>query len=406
MQQDQKNLQLRYFPILHALCKASLLNQQDSIKLQIQRLAEALADDNFTSESSAILGLLQLDPKAPIPMVPARLIRSRGVMPGEELTPRTQPPVDRETSTPLAELVFPEQLPTKSPFFDPTVEGAVQSLIQQWTHRDQLSEVGVQPAHSCLIYGAPGTGKTQLALWIAGVLGLPVVLARLDGLVSSFLGTTSRNIGTLFTFVSRYRCILLLDEFDAVAKLRDDPHEVGEIKRVVNTLLQNLDSRQKTGLTIAITNHEKLLDSAIWRRFEVQLAIPRPPAMVRLEILRHYLDALSLTDAHYKFLAWLTEGLSGSEIESLGNSVKRTYAIKGVGGIEFLQTIRELAFLNSGRISEKHRQALRLEGQEFARYLANEADMKFDTPTLGVLFDRDKTTIGRWLRPAESARIT
>src|SRR5207247_10685382 len=104
------------------------------------------------------------------------------------------------------------------------------------------------------------TGKTRLARWMAAQLELPILLARMDGLVSSFLGTTARNIGNLFGFANRYRCLLLLDEFDALAKLRDDPQEVGEIKRVVNALLQNLDARSDLGLTIGITNHPKLLD--------------------------------------------------------------------------------------------------------------------------------------------------
>lgn len=146
---------------------------------------------------------------------------------------------------------------------------------------------------TCLIYGPPGTGKTRLALWIAAQLDLPVVSARIDGLVSSFLGTTARNIGNLFAFANRYRCLLLLDEFDAVAKLRDDPQEVGEIKRVVNALLQNLDMRHDVGITVGITNHQRLLDPAVWRRFEVQLEMPRPDFDVRLEIAKSFMPPIT-----------------------------------------------------------------------------------------------------------------
>ena len=138
----------------------------------------------------------------------------------------------------------------------------------EWAKVDALRAMGVEPSRSCLLYGPPGTGKTLTALMLARRLGLPVVNARIDGLVSSFLGTTARNIANLFDFANRYRCVLLLDEFDALAKMKDDPHELGEIKRVVNTLLQNLDARKGIGLTIAITNHEGLLDTAVWRRFE------------------------------------------------------------------------------------------------------------------------------------------
>ncbi|WP_416193505.1 AAA family ATPase [Nitrobacter sp. TKz-YC01] len=139
-----------------------------------------------------------------------------------------------------------------------------------------------------MIYGAPGTGKTRLAYWIARKLDMPILLVKLDGLVSSFLGTTARNIGNLFTFANRYRCVLLLDEFDAIEKVRDDPQEVGEIKRVVNALLQNLDVRQNIGFTIGITNHSKLLDPAVWRRFEIQLEIPKPDFEVRKAIAEYF----------------------------------------------------------------------------------------------------------------------
>ena len=81
-------------------------------------------------------------------------------------------------------------------------------------------------------------GKTTLALWMSAQIGLPVVIARVDAMMSSFLGTTSRNIAQVFSFANRFRCVLLLDELDSLAKVRDDPNEVGEIKRVVNALLQ------------------------------------------------------------------------------------------------------------------------------------------------------------------------
>jgi chromosomal replication initiation ATPase DnaA len=403
MQQNGNTVQKKYFPVLHALCQAALGQHQDALKLQIHRLAEALDEDALKREAEVLRGLLNPSTIAHGEMTPARLVRSRALAMGEELTPRTQPPVDKETSAPLAELVFPDQLPERSPFFDASVQDAIDSLVQQWIHHNELSAVGVTPANSALIYGAPGTGKTQLALWLAGSMGMPVVLARLDGLVSSFLGTTSRNIGTLFNFASRYRCVLMLDEFDAVAKLRDDPHEVGEIKRVVNTLLQNLDSRKDIGLTIAITNHEKLLDMAIWRRFEVQLAIPSPSATARVEILRRYLSALNLDDPHYLLMSWLTNGLSGSEIESLSNSLKRAYAINGINGVEFMPTVRQLTSLNAGRVDDERRRAMKLEPREFARHLSTETELKFDKHTLGVLFDRDKTTVSRWLNSSEAS---
>src|SRR5690606_37812619 len=97
------------------------------------------------------------------------------------------------------------------------------------------------------------------------------------------------------------------DEFDSLAKLRDDPEEVGEIKRVVNALLQNLDSRKDVGLTIGITNHPQLLDSAVWRRFETQLEIPKPSFDVRLRMARLFMEPVLAPDTHLRLLAWFTE---------------------------------------------------------------------------------------------------
>src|SRR5262249_18998967 len=155
-----------------------------------------------------------------------------------------------------------------------------------------------------LIFGAPGVGKTRLARYVARRLRLPCVEARLDGLISSFLGTTARNIGGLFDFANRYRCVLFLDEFDAIAKARDDAQEVGEIKRVVNTLLQCMDRRNGRGFTIAATNHDHLLDAAVWRRFEARIHISLPDAETRSRLLDQFVRPLRLQPTERKLLVW------------------------------------------------------------------------------------------------------
>ena len=109
-----------------------------------------------------------------------------------------------------------------------------------------------------LMYGPPGTGKSRLARHIAGELGLELYVARLDGLISSFLGSTSKNIRALFDFAAKTPCVLFLDEFDAIAKLRGDTQELGELKRVVNSFIQNLDSLGPQSIVLAATNHEEL----------------------------------------------------------------------------------------------------------------------------------------------------
>lgn len=189
--------------------------------------------------------------------------------------------------------------------------------------------MGVSPTRSLLIYGPPGSGKTITAHYIAARLGLPLVVARIDGLISSFLGTTARNIANLFDFANRYACVLLLDEFDALAKLRDDPQEIGEIKRVVNTLLQNLDQRRNFGITIAITNHDRLLDPAVWRRFETHLQLGEPDEPARESLIARFLQPLEAPASTLRVFSYCLAGRTGADIERVCTAVKRTLALSG-----------------------------------------------------------------------------
>jgi SpoVK/Ycf46/Vps4 family AAA+-type ATPase len=169
--------------------------------------------------------------------------------------------------------------------------------------------------------------------------------------MSSFLGTTAKNIGNLFAFADRYNCVLLLDEFDAIAKLRNDPQEVGEVKRVVNTLLQCLDSRKDKGFTIGVTNHESLLDPAIWRRFDIQIEIPKPSSMVAISLLKKFLQPLEFADNEIKLFAWCIEDSTGADVEMLAKWIKRSRVIDK--DMTIAHIIRQFALLNSGRIDKK-----------------------------------------------------
>ncbi|MEO1140509.1 MAG: ATP-binding protein, partial [Pseudomonadota bacterium] len=298
---------MEHFPIIQALCRAAMAEPTPAVRKQVERLRAALIKEGDEKQAGSIAKILTAAERLK-DVAPSRIERSRANLSGEVIGRSTQVPVDRETSAALAEIIFPDDIHATAPLFNATVSQATESIVGEWRNLEALSTVDIIPSKTCLIYGEPGTGKTRLALWVAHELQLPVVLVRLDGLVSSFLGTTARNIGNLFTFANRHRCILLLDEFDAIAKVRDDPQEVGEIKRVVNTLLQNLDGRQSIGLTIGITNHPNLLDPAVWRRFEIQLEIPKPDFQVRKAIAEHFMPPVVAPDSHIRLIAWFTEG--------------------------------------------------------------------------------------------------
>lgn len=256
----------------------------------------------------------------------------RNKLTGELLTRNTPLPHDRESGAALVRVVFPDDLGGEPPVFSQELADAVRDLLAEWGKLDRLSELRAIPHLRCLLYGEPGVGKTQLARYIARRLDLPCVEARLDGLVSSFLGTTARNIGALFDFANRYRCLLFLDEFDALAKARDDNHELGEIKRVVNTLLQCLDAREGRGFTIAATNHEHLLDGAVWRRFDARIRVPKPDAAARNAILSHNLNPVELDAASRALLNWVTDDLTGADIANIASALKRFLAVNSEAG--------------------------------------------------------------------------
>ena len=284
------------------------------------------------------------------PMEPINFVFSS--LEGEALTKNTTIPVDKETATPILEVVFQEDMETEEPLFNDSIQMAVNAVVNEWRNYDKLVELQASPSRSCLIYGDPGTGKTMLAKWIAKSVELPVVMAKLDGIISSFLGTSSRNIASLFRFANKYKCILLLDEFDALAKLRDDPQEIGEVKRIVNTLLQNLDARSEKGFTIGITNHEKLLDPAVWRRFDVQIEIPHPNAAVREEMLSKFISPLVYSQQELKFMNWCMENATGSDLRKLGDWLKRIYILEESESRNLPVLMKRFATMNTGRMSK------------------------------------------------------
>ncbi|MFZ5733642.1 MAG: AAA family ATPase [Pseudomonadota bacterium] len=165
----------------------------------------------------------------------------------------------------LTELVLPEQVRT-----------TCQQLIEEQQRANILRSHSLEPRHRALLVGPPGNGKTTLAEAIAESLSVPFLVVRYEAMIGSFLGETAARLKRIFDYVRTVPCVLFFDEFDAVGKERGDTHETGEIKRVVTSLLMQMDELPSYVVVIAATNHAELLDRAVWRRFQLRLSLPAP----------------------------------------------------------------------------------------------------------------------------------
>jgi hypothetical protein len=371
---DWKFGHMEHFAVVQSIIRAARNGDREGLDRQVTRLRERLEKDGAVKEAAALRRLEAAETEAR-DLTPSRVEVSRALIIGEALTPDVPAPIDRETGAQLCTIDFGAAR-RGPPIYGEAIGMAIEGLLQEWCNTAALQSVGVEPTRSLLIYGPPGSGKTVTAYHIAARLGLPLVTARIDGLISSFLGTTARNIANLFDFANRYACILLLDEFDALAKLRDDAQEIGEIKRVVNSLLQNLDMRRDLGITIAITNHDRLLDPAVWRRFETQVHIGEPDGAGREQMISRFLSPIQAETSTVRIFSYCLDGRSGADIERLCTTVKRHLALSGEAhdGPGLFRALSAV-LARSPRQTEASARILALDPEAFVSLIANDPDI-------------------------------
>jgi len=219
----------------------------------------------------------------------------------------------------ISELVLP-----------PVVRQAVTDLVEEHHRRDLLRSHGVEPRHRVLLVGPPGDGKTSLAEAIATELAVPLMSVRYEGLIGSFLGETASRLETLFAAIRIRPCVLFFDEFDAVAKERGDTHETGEIKRVVSSLLLQVDKLPSYVVTVAATNHAELLDRAVWRRMQLRLELPQPSRPAKVEWLKAWSVRTGVNlGLSPRTVADRLPGVSFAELEEFANDVQRRSILSG-----------------------------------------------------------------------------
>ncbi|UOO89196.1 ATP-binding protein [Vitreoscilla massiliensis] len=209
------------------------------------------------------------------------------------------------------------------------VQNELNSTINEREKSLELIENGLSPTKSLLFTGLPGVGKTMAAKWLAHKLNRPLLTLDLSAVMSSYLGRTGNNIRVVLDYARNFPCVLLLDEFDAIAKRRDDSGEIGELKRLVTVLLQEIDSWPTDGLLISATNHPELLDPAVWRRFDRVIDFPCPNQLEIIQLITKLLDK-ELSSENEKLIDLLAicyDGKSFSEVTRLINILRKNALI-------------------------------------------------------------------------------
>ncbi len=228
----------------------------------------------------------------------------------------------------------------------------VTELIEEQKRADLLRSHGVEPRNRLLLSGPPGNGKTSVAEAVASELMLPFYVIRYEGVVSSFLGETAARLDEAFEFARTRRCVLFFDELDTIAKERSDEHETGEIKRVVSTLLLQIDKLPGHVIFVGATNHSELLDRAAWRRFQIRAEL-EPPTRGQATRFLERLAARLGGDLGFapRTLADKLAGASFAELEEFALDVRRR-AILELPNSDMRRIVQERLEHRRGRAAE------------------------------------------------------
>jgi SpoVK/Ycf46/Vps4 family AAA+-type ATPase len=257
----------------------------------------------------------------------------------------------------MAQNLFQEKNPEKRMeqlIFSDSIVQSCKELVEEQFRSNLLHSYGVEPRNKVLLIGPPGNGKTSLAEAMAGALMVPLYTVKYESIVGAYLGETASRLAKLFDYVRTRQCVLFFDEFETLGKERGDQHETGEIKRVVSSLLLQIDALPSYVVIVAATNHENLLDTAAWRRFQLKMELPKPSSGdLELWFSRFELHNNFKFDIGINTLAKMLSGKSFAEAEEFALSVYRQFILNQPNANMKNITANQLKIYSGGKSNNK-----------------------------------------------------
>jgi len=310
---DSSDLQSDFVQII----RLALSEQSDDVRLFVARLVRKYRNTNPELAEQLDLYLRAKAPRSSAPFRKAAPAAS----------PNQAVPVDDESRLSLLK-VFKDPPGREQPLLSSEIEETLSQLIQERRQVERLASSGLEPTRSAIFVGKPGVGKTLTARWLASQLGVPLYVLDLATVMSSLLGRSGSNLRAALDFSKRSPCVLLLDEIDAIAKRRSDDTDVGELKRLVTVILQEVDEWPATGLLIAATNHPDLIDPALWRRFDLLVEFKLPDRAAIKAAIKQFLGPdYALFGRWLDVLTFAFSGESFSDIERELQRFRRSVAL-------------------------------------------------------------------------------
>lgn len=310
----------------NAMMEAATMNAE--LLRRIVKSYRARDDDGFVKAVEALIESERKQGHTHLAKDLANLLKNGNHQLARSVTGLSQPPRSKGEALALIDVRRPTKTMRDIVLADET-KTEIERILVEFARRNELAGFGLAPKKKLLLFGPPGNGKTLCAEVLASELDLPLFYVRFDGLIGSYLGETAANLRRVFEYASQGLGILFFDEFDALGKSRDDHEDVGELKRVVNSYLQLLDNYQGPGPVIAATNYERLLDHALWRRFDALIFFPQATESQLVQYFSTRFGAFELRDFGPEDAAGWCRGSSYSDAARTCTEAIKTMVLSG-----------------------------------------------------------------------------